>query len=110
MIEKFKCTQCGQCCKSMILEIWGLDIIREPRLAAHAKLMAYQDDECDAYKQYVLPSPCPMLVDNKCSIYATRPTMCVSFGYGESASGDSDIDRCMEMRQYNKPNQRKDGH
>lgn len=74
--------------------------MRQPRLAEHATLMQGQDDEPDAYKEYLLPSPCPFLIDNQCSIYATRPTMCVAFGNGESAVGDSDKERCEELRKY----------
>lgn len=94
-----ECKQCGRCCKMMILEIWGLDIDREPKLAAHATLQIDTEDEPEAYRGYYLPSPCPMLTaDNKCSIYATRPTMCVAFGKGESGCGDPDAERCKEMR------------
>lgn len=95
-----QCQKCGQCCKIMLLEIWGLDIDREPRLAEHAVLFSGQEDEPDAYKAYHLPSPCPMLTsDNKCLIYATRPTMCVAFGKGESSGGDPDAERCLEIRE-----------
>lgn len=95
---QFQCQQCGNCCKRMILEIWGLDVLREPKLVQYAKLCNGQEDECEAYKVWTLPTPCPLLVDNKCSIYETRPTMCVAFGYGESGCGDSDAERCAEMR------------
>lgn len=83
----------------MILEIHGVDIDREPRLAEYATLLSDQEDEPEAYKIYRLPSPCPLLTkDNKCSIYTTRPTACVAFGKGESMCGDPDAERCAEMR------------
>jgi Fe-S-cluster containining protein len=99
MRDKHECQQCGGCCRSMILEIYHLDILREPRLAEHAILFRDQEGVLLLDRQYMIPSPCPMLVDNKCSIYATRPAMCVVFGHGESAVGMSDIDRCREIRE-----------
>jgi len=35
--------------------------------------------ESDWEKEYFLPTPCAFLVDNKCSIYPTRPNVCVAF-------------------------------
>lgn len=51
MIEKFPCTACGQCCKH-------ISNIKE--LAAF--------DRGDG--------TCKFLIDNKCSIYDTRPKIC----------------------------------
>ena len=98
-----KCNKCGECCKSMILEVDCLDILREPKLAEHAKLMD-GDGKGGKVKfaskwveEYSLPTPCPFqticigsIVHNNCSIYKTRPNMCVAF----NALGDDTRCHC----------------
>ena len=81
-----KCKECGMCCSQMILEIGHLDILREPRLAEFAELCDGNGKitfESDLEKEYLLPSPCPFLtVDMQCSIYPTRPNICVAMEAG----------------------------
>ena len=85
------CELCGHCCRDLIIEITEHDVLREPRLLAHAVLLdgdgeggriEYNgwDERLD--RVYRLPSPCPFLVDNKCGIYPTRPNVCVGFEPG----------------------------
>ncbi len=82
-----ECKQCGQCCCSLIIEIDHLDIVREPKLAEHAVLldgngtMKYESDWEKIYN-LTFCKPCPMIEDNKCSIYPTRPNCCVGFKVG----------------------------
>jgi Fe-S-cluster containining protein len=85
-VKQKECLRCGQCCSRMILEVFDYDIIREPRLAS----------VCEPYKdiknEFHLGSPCPFLIKvqkcgiepdtYKCTIYQTRPTMCVAFQPG----------------------------
>ncbi len=76
----FKCKECGRCCKELKLEIVELDLIREPRLKLFAEPLDGEwknDNPFD--KAYALPSPCPFLINNKCSIYKSRPNICVAF-------------------------------
>lgn len=52
------------------------DILREPKLKPHfPKLKGRDEWELVG----VLPSPCPFLKNNRCSIYPTRPYKCVTF-------------------------------
>lgn len=75
------CKRCGACCRKSIIEIHHLDVVREPRLLEVATLMNGGDEfESDWEKEYFLPTPCNFLVDGACSIYATRPNVCVMFG------------------------------
>jgi Fe-S-cluster containining protein len=81
------CKQCGGCCRKMIIEIEHLDIVREPRLQKCADVFA---------DHYILPSPCPFLTwtlggKKRCSIYPTRPNVCVAF----EAGGE----QCLEFRE-----------
>jgi len=76
------CLKCGSCCRELILEIEHLDIVREPKLLEYATLLDGHGQityDSDWEKEYMLPAPCPFLVDNQCSIYPTRPNICVGF-------------------------------
>lgn len=85
------CEQCGTCCKDIIIELLPEDIIREPRLKEFMRPIADADiaenfdlcwkDKCDYVidigpEDYLRFRVCPFLVDNKCSIYKTKPKIC----------------------------------
>jgi Fe-S-cluster containining protein len=79
-MEKFNCKKCGRCCDELQLEIVELDLIRESRLKLFAEPLNGEWDKDNPFdKVYALPSPCPFKEDNKCTIYATRPNLCVAF-------------------------------
>jgi Fe-S-cluster containining protein len=81
-----KCLQCGQCCRHLIIDqVYEYDLIREPRLRAVVEPIrrtpGVDDDEPE---QYFLKTPCPFLTGpGRCSIYPTRPTICVAHKPGE---------------------------
>lgn len=78
-----KCLMCGHCCRTMILEPSEIDVVREPRILDFAEKLRPNPDWQDRWdNEYLLPSPCPFLVDEKCSIYPTRPNMCIVFDAG----------------------------
>lgn len=80
-----ECKQCGHCCRGLLLEIGEHDVLREPKLLEFATLLDGHGSiewEDDLEKEYALPTPCPFLKDNKCSIYPTRPNVCVGFKVG----------------------------
>lgn len=80
-----KCKQCGRCCRDLIVEITHSDILREPKISGHAKLLdgngkiKYKNDRDKVYR---LEMPCHFLKNNKCSIYPTRPQVCREFNAG----------------------------
>ena len=79
------CKQCGHCCKSLILEIGEHDILREPKLLSYVRLLNGGGEiewEVELDREYILPTPCPFLKENKCTIYQTRPNVCVGFRPG----------------------------
>lgn len=87
--SKYECDSCGLCCSgSLIIEIYQLDVVREPKLLDVASLMdgngkIVYEDESD--KEYLLAAsePCDFLNDDKgCSIYPTRPNTCIAFEAG----------------------------
>jgi hypothetical protein len=91
-----KCLNCGCCCRLLIIEIGCHDLIREPRLAATSRAFrgtvgpcgfeAGGDDDGEAIHDascHMLLTPCAMLDDeNRCTIYPTRPNVCVGFPVG----------------------------
>ena len=99
------CEACGLCCRKLIIEIDHVDVVREPRLLPVATLAhgvdswpdevtgePIYDDKWD--REYILARGrgCPMLSDdNQCSIYPTRPNVCVQFEVGG--------ERCNELRE-----------
>ena len=93
------CAGCGLCCKSLIIEIDHVDVVREPRLLPVVVLLdgdGSVEYESEWDKQYRLACgskhPCKLLDgDGKCSIYSTRPNACVMFEVGG--------EHCNELRE-----------
>ena len=89
------CKDCGLCCKKTIVEIRHVDVVREPKLLPVIReLDALIDDDDDQWtREYLLTQrkQCPMLCDNMCTIYPTRPNTCVMFEVGGQ--------HCNELRQ-----------
>jgi Fe-S-cluster containining protein len=78
-----KCQRCGACCRELLLEVSGVDVLREPRWLPY--LERYRDIDYRNWESepdgviFRIPSPCPFLQDNRCTIYPTRSDMCVVF-------------------------------
>jgi len=79
--KKHQCVRCGLCCRHLIIdEISDLDLAREPKLRKYAE--EYRSEP----GRYHLMTPCPFLINNPggkfhnlCSIYPTRPNICVAY-------------------------------
>lgn len=76
------CTDCGNCCRSLMINVDNADATR---LAEHLQL-----DKEAFYEKYVERSsqgslavmntiPCHFLQENKCTVYEARPTECRVF-------------------------------
>jgi len=76
------CTQCGNCCRSLMINV---DEVDATRLSKHLQL-----DKEDFYNRYVERSsqgslavmnaiPCHFLHENKCTVYEARPKECREF-------------------------------
>jgi Fe-S-cluster containining protein len=66
--DLLKCEQCGACCHYAAVPVGKHDIERAPEIAPYVK---------DG--KLITKGGCPMLVDNKCSIYERRPDTCWLF-------------------------------
>ena len=102
-MPNYECDKCGACCRgNLLVEVYDLDVWREPRLAdSHISLwtrdMARQAlmDELEQEGKCLIiaaaPYACAFLrEDNTCDIYPTRPNVCVGMRPGE--------EQCQEAR------------
>jgi Fe-S-cluster containining protein len=97
---RYDCDKCGACCKgSLLIEADDLDVLREPRLinadrhhAGKSVVQMVQEIQTEG-KAILLAcgSPCTFLgADNACTIYPTRPNVCVAMQAGD--------EQCQEAR------------
>jgi Fe-S-cluster containining protein len=95
----YECDKCGACCRTLLVEAYELDVLREPRLVAadtnYASLSLEQTLETlqDEFHCLIIAGPgrpCAFLDDNGCSIYPTRPNTCVAMLPGDET--------CQEVR------------
>jgi Fe-S-cluster containining protein len=94
----YECDQCGACCKgTVIVEADYLDVRREPRLIQlqvgpyRTTQRELEDDGKIVLLACGTDKPCPCLdAENRCTIYTTRPNICVAFEAGS--------EKCQEVR------------
>jgi Fe-S-cluster containining protein len=91
----YECDCCGACCRgTLIVEAFTLDVIREPRVL-HADVngrVPTIDDLLEEEKCVVLAAnvPCRFLGENnRCTIYPTRPNVCVGMQTGDEQCQDA---------------------
>jgi len=93
MNEKFECDGCGACCRTKLVDLFEVDLLREPRL--RESMLPLREPGLDGeigYLNCLSDGACPCLGgDNRCSIYPTRPVVCVLFPAGS--------EECQEARQ-----------
>lgn len=78
---KYEFDQCGACCKQLIVEVYDIDVMREPKLACadisrqtrgltHQQLMEDLEQEGKCLVIVGSGQPCTFLSDeNQCGIY-----------------------------------------
>jgi Fe-S-cluster containining protein len=95
-MAKYECDKCGACCRgNLLVEVYDLDVWREPRLAdAHISLWTREmtkealmhelEEEGRCLIIAAAPYACAFLRDdNTCEIYPTRPNVCVGMQAGD---------------------------
>ena len=92
----YECDRCGVCCQgTLIVEAYGLDVLREPRVLhadVHGRVPTMEDLLADDGKCILLAAntPCKFLGnDNCCTIYPTRPNVCVGMEAGDTQCQDA---------------------
>jgi hypothetical protein len=79
--EQIDCTQCGACCKQLMVNITASDA---DRMSAHLKMTGPQFkstyvEEGSSGMMIMNTIPCHFLADNKCTAYEARFTECREF-------------------------------
>ena len=99
---RYECDQCGACCKTLFVEVYDIDVMRESKLIAadigettrgmlESTLMAELEQDGKCLLIAAPGIPCEFLNGlNRCNIYPTRPNVCVAM-----AAGD---EQCQEAR------------
>ena len=100
-MDVYQCDRCGACCQGhLIVEADDLDVLREPRLIDVDPHHAGQSVErvVDGIRKewkavhLAVGYPCAFLDERQhCSIYPTRPNVCVAMEAGD--------EQCQEARQ-----------
>lgn len=76
------CTQCGNCCRSLMINVEKEDALR---LAAHLGLPVesfknkYIERSSEGTLSVMNTIPCSFLHNNKCTVYEARPNECREF-------------------------------
>ena len=80
--ENIDCTQCGNCCRELkpLITKKEVDLIAAS-LDMHEEDFSkkYTDFDHDEKKLRLRETPCSFLEENKCTVYACRPSDCRSF-------------------------------
>ena len=101
MDKQYECDRCGACCNGhLIVEVYGIDVAREPKLATadpnyrrldSTKPLSHELDENDRCLVIAAGRSCPFLKEDfNCAIYPTRPNVCVAMEAGD--------DQCQSAR------------
>jgi Fe-S-cluster containining protein len=87
-MEQFECDGCGACCKTFPIFAAEADAVAEPRIRDEARrLPEGLATPRWTYQLYPLPfheACCFLDGDNRCTVYATRPTVCRTFAAGSA--------------------------
>jgi hypothetical protein len=93
MSDQYECDGCGACCRTKLVDVFDVDVLREPRVGQ--RMQAFREPGLDGeigYLNCLTDGACAFLnCENRCSIYPTRPGVCVVFPAGS--------DECQEARQ-----------
>ena len=76
----YECDQCGACCRHLRVHVDELDITREPKLKNHIRWFRDEEEGENDEVGCLAIGLCPLLAsDNRCTVYASRPAVCVGF-------------------------------
>jgi len=93
MNADYECDGCGACCRTKLVDVFEVDVIREPKVGQ--VMQPLREPGLDGeigYLNCLSDGACPLLNgENRCGIYPTHPVVCVVFPAGN--------DECQETRQ-----------
>jgi hypothetical protein len=91
--EQIDCTQCGNCCSRMQLQVTLTDCRRLARVVGLSAL-EFSEQYAELHRDghwYLRQYPCRFLDGKKCSIYESRPSTCRGFPYLDGALQDDAV-------------------
>ena len=92
MSERYECDGCGECCRFKLVDVFEVDVLREPRVGE--QMSTLREPGLDGEIGYLNCGSggrcCFLDRENRCGIYPTRPIVCVLFPAGG--------DQCQEVR------------
>ncbi|HQR09383.1 MAG TPA: YkgJ family cysteine cluster protein [Gemmatales bacterium] len=94
LLPIFECDGCGACCQTFPIFVSEADARRESRIALES--LQLSDDKQHPYCLFPLPfhqACCFLDMNQRCTIYTTRPNICREFQAGSS--------QCQEARNRN---------
>lgn len=80
--KQIDCTKCANCCKSLeagISDEEAFIIAEKMKISIQEFNATYTLQEDQSNIRFIKDKPCPLLQDNKCSIYDSRPMACSTF-------------------------------
>lgn len=95
MPPEHQCDRCGACCRGvLIVEAYHLDVVREPRIldadVTGRKVTIEDLTDDDRCVLLAAGRPCRFLsADGSCTIYPTRPNVCVGMEAGDEQCQDA---------------------
>ena len=92
MSASYTCDNCGACCRTKLVDVFEVDLLREPRIGAQMQPLREPGLDGEVgYLNCLTNRACPFLnVESRCSIHPARPVVCVLFPAGS--------DECQEAR------------
>ena len=85
-ILRYECDNCGLCCTSTLIMATDIDVQREPKLRACKRMVDHDGKPTNNYLMNLPPDDpkggCRFHDGKQCTIYPTRPHVCVGFQAG----------------------------
>lgn len=112
MTPQYECDCCGACCNgTLIVEADYLDVLREPRLldadvAGRRTTIAELAEDDGRCILLAANTPCRFLTtEGRCTIYLTRPNVCVEMQAGDEQCQDARRRRGLPLLEPVQPTQ-----
>lgn len=89
-VLRYQCDNCGLCCTQTFIKVNAVDVLREPKILGCRRIkvgerVTEQWMLNKLEEESVSHGPCTFHDGKGCTIYGTRPNLCVAFQAGSEA-------------------------